>query len=63
MIAEAPSSRSGVLPLTSFDTVNVSDATANGASLGTFGQIGSTGLGERDEGTVQAPGGRACRFC
>jgi hypothetical protein len=36
VIAEAPSSRSGVLPLTNFGTVNFANATANGASLGTF---------------------------
>ena len=36
VIAEAPSSRSGVLPLTNFGTVNFSGATANGASLSTF---------------------------
>ena len=35
-IAEAPSSRSGVLPLTNFGTVSFSGATANGASLSTF---------------------------
>jgi peptidase A4-like protein len=36
VIAEAPSSRSGVLPLTNFGTVNFSGSTANGASLSTF---------------------------
>ena len=36
VIAEAPSSRSGVLPLTNFGTVNFTGATANGASLSTF---------------------------
>jgi hypothetical protein len=36
VIAEAPSSRSGVLPLTNFGTVNFSGASANGAPLGTF---------------------------
>ena len=36
VIAEAPSSRSGVLPLTNFGTVNFTGSTANGASLSTF---------------------------
>ncbi len=36
VIAEAPSSRSGVLPLTNFGTVNFTSSTANGASLSTF---------------------------
>ncbi len=36
VIAEAPSSRSGVLPLTNFGAVSFSGATANGASLSTF---------------------------
>jgi len=36
VIAEAPSSRSGVLPLANFGTVSFSNATANGASLATF---------------------------
>ena len=36
VIAEAPSSRSGVLPLTNFGTVNFSNAAANGAPLSTF---------------------------
>jgi hypothetical protein len=36
VIAEAPSSRSGVLPLTNFGSVNFTSATANGASLATF---------------------------
>ena len=33
VIAEAPSSRSGVLPLANFGTVNFANATANGVSL------------------------------
>jgi hypothetical protein len=36
VIAEAPSSRSGVLALTNFGTVNFSGSSANGASLSTF---------------------------
>jgi len=36
VIAEAPSSRSGVLPLTNFGTVNFSGSQANGASLASF---------------------------
>ncbi len=36
VIAEAPSSSSGVLPLTNFGTANFSAATANGASIGSF---------------------------
>ena len=36
VIAEAPSSRSGVLPLTNFGTVNFTSSTANGASLASF---------------------------
>src|SRR5205085_6278605 len=36
VIAEAPSSRSGVLPLTNFGSVNFTSATANGASLAAF---------------------------
>jgi Peptidase A4 family len=36
VIAEAPSSRSGVLPLTNFGTVNVTSSTANGQSLAAF---------------------------
>ena len=36
VIAEAPSSRSGVLPLTNFGTVNFSGATANGVALSSF---------------------------
>lgn len=34
VIAEAPSSQSGVLPLTNFGTVNFSNAKVNGASIG-----------------------------
>lgn len=34
VIAEAPSSTTGVLPLSNFGTVNFTDATANGAPLG-----------------------------
>lgn len=36
VIAEAPSSRSGVLPLANFGTVSFSSATANGVSLATL---------------------------
>jgi peptidase A4-like protein len=36
VIAEAPSSRSGVLPLADFGTVNFANATANGVSLATL---------------------------
>jgi hypothetical protein len=36
VIAEAPSSRSGVLPLANFGTVNFSGATANGVALGSL---------------------------
>lgn len=36
MIAEAPSSSGGVLPLADFGTVNFSGSTANGASLSSF---------------------------
>src|SRR3954470_7555268 len=36
VIAEAPSSRSGVLPLANFGTVNFSGATANGVSFGSL---------------------------
>jgi peptidase A4-like protein len=36
VIAEAPSSRSGVLPLTDFGTVNFTGSTVNGASLSAF---------------------------
>jgi Peptidase A4 family len=36
VIAEAPSSRSGVLPLANFGTVNFANATANGVSLATL---------------------------
>jgi len=36
VIAEAPSSSSGVLPLTNFGTVNFAAATANGQPLGSF---------------------------
>jgi Peptidase A4 family len=36
VIAEAPSSSGGVLPLTNFGTVNFSAATANGQSIGSF---------------------------
>jgi hypothetical protein len=36
VIAEAPSSRSGVLPLASFGSVGFSNATANGVSLASF---------------------------
>ena len=35
-IAEAPSSRSGVLPLTNFGTVNFSNTLVNGAAIGSF---------------------------
>jgi hypothetical protein len=48
VIAEAPSSRGGVLPLASFGTVNFTSASANGQTLDTFGpdpitmQSGST---------------------
>ena len=34
VIAEAPSSSSGVLPLANFGTVNFSNATANGSAIG-----------------------------
>ena len=37
VIAEAPSSSGGVLPLANFGTVNFSNSKANGASLSTFG--------------------------
>jgi hypothetical protein len=36
VIAEAPSSRSGVLPLTNFGTVSFTNSTANGVSLASF---------------------------
>src|SRR5579871_2093153 len=36
VIAEAPSSRSGVLPLANFGTVNFTGATANGAAMNTL---------------------------
>jgi hypothetical protein len=36
VIAEAPSSRSGVLPLANFGAVNFTNATANGSSLSIF---------------------------
>ncbi|NUR27829.1 MAG: hypothetical protein HOV83_18625 [Catenulispora sp.] len=36
VIAEAPSSSSGVLPLSNFGTVNFSNSSANGASLSSF---------------------------
>jgi Peptidase A4 family len=36
VIAEAPSSRSGVLPLTNFGTVNFTGSQANGTSLASF---------------------------
>ncbi len=36
VIAEAPSSSSGVLPLTNFGTVSFTGATVNGANIGTF---------------------------
>jgi len=36
VIAEAPSSSSGVLPLTNFGTVSFSGATANGQSIGNY---------------------------
>jgi hypothetical protein len=36
VIAEAPSSSSGVLPLTNFGTVNFTNSTANGQPLSTF---------------------------
>jgi hypothetical protein len=36
VIAEAPSSSGGVLPLADFGTVNFSGSTANGASLSSF---------------------------
>jgi hypothetical protein len=36
VIAEAPSSRSGVLPLTNFGSVTFSNSTANGVSLASF---------------------------
>jgi hypothetical protein len=36
VIAEAPSSRGGVLPLANFGTVNFSNPTANGVSLGSL---------------------------
>jgi hypothetical protein len=36
VIAEAPSSSSGVLPLTNFGTANFSAATVNGQSIGSF---------------------------
>jgi hypothetical protein len=48
VIAEAPSSASGVLPLTNFGTVNFSASTANGSGFGTLNpdpitmQTGST---------------------
>jgi hypothetical protein len=35
-IAEAPSSRSGVLPLTNFGTVNFASTTVNGQPIGNF---------------------------
>lgn len=35
-IAEAPSSRSGVLPLTNFGTVTFSNTTVNGAPISSF---------------------------
>jgi Peptidase A4 family len=37
VIAEAPSSSTGVLPLADFGTVNFSSATANGSPIGSFG--------------------------
>ena len=36
VIAEAPSSQSGVLPLANFGTVNFSSAMANGKSISSF---------------------------
>ena len=42
VIAEAPSSRGGVLPLANFDSVSFSGATANGVSLSTFHPDGIT---------------------
>ena len=42
VIAEAPSSRGGVLPLANFGTVNFSGASANGVSLSTFNPDGIT---------------------
>jgi hypothetical protein len=37
VIAEAPSSSTGVLPLSNFGTVNFTGSTANGQAIGTFG--------------------------
>ncbi|SEM15019.1 G1 family glutamic endopeptidase [Streptacidiphilus jiangxiensis] len=37
VIAEAPSSSTGVLPLTNFGTVNFTNAAANGQALGNYG--------------------------
>jgi hypothetical protein len=39
VIAEAPSSRSGVLPLTNFGTVSFTSAQVNGANLGTYSPV------------------------
>ncbi len=59
VIAEAPSSTSGVLPLANFGTVNFSASKANGSSIGTFNptQIIMVGNSGRPKDSVSALSG------
>jgi hypothetical protein len=59
VIAEAPSSASGVLPLTDFGTVNFSGATVNGSAIGSFSpaEIVMVDSSGRDKDTVSSLSG------
>jgi Peptidase A4 family len=61
VIAEAPSSRSGVLPLTNFGSVSFTGSTANGVSLATLNpdriDMVSGGTTKASTGSISSSGG------
>ena len=61
VIAEAPSSRSGVLPLTNFGSVSFSNSSANGVSLASLNpdriDMVSGGTTKASTGSISSSGG------